>query len=91
MRTNTPTTFGWGPRYLHSTGQIHKGGQLNGGFILITHQIEQDLTIPNESFTFGQLALAQAMGDAQSLTELELPILQIHLKNLKTNLIDIFN
>ena len=91
LRSNTATTFGWGPRYLHSTGQIHKGGQPNGAFIQITHQIESDLGIPDEKFTFGDLFSAQAHADAQSLSELGLPVIQIHLKNTKANLLDLFN
>jgi len=90
-RTKTPTTFGWGPRFLHSTGQIHKGGKANGGFIQITQEVQTDLDIPGEKFTFGQLISAQAIGDALSLAERELPFIRIHLKNQTTELSEILN
>ena len=85
-RTNKPTTFGWGPRFLHSTGQFHKGGQPNGGFIQITAASDVDIEIPNKPYTFSQLILAQALGDAQALTERKLPLLRIHLKNRSTGI-----
>jgi glucose-6-phosphate isomerase len=85
-RTNKPTTFGWGPRFLHSTGQFHKGGQPNGGFIQITAVSDVDIEIPNKPYTFSQLILAQALGDAQALTERKLPLLRIHLKNRSTGI-----
>jgi glucose-6-phosphate isomerase len=78
-KTNKPTTFGWGPRFLHSTGQFHKGGQPNGGFIQITAESDVDIEIPNKPYTFSQLILAQALGDAQALTERKLPLLRINL------------
>jgi hypothetical protein len=59
--------FGYGPRYLHSTGQLHKGGPNNGVFIVIAAHTEEDLPIPDESFSFGVLEMAQAIGDFQSL------------------------
>jgi glucose-6-phosphate isomerase len=90
-RAKTPTTFGWGPRFLHSTGQIHKGGKANGGFIQITQEVQTDLDIPSEKFTFGQLISAQAIGDAVSLAERELPFIRIHLKNQTTELSEILN
>ncbi|MEI8344529.1 MAG: glucose-6-phosphate isomerase [Candidatus Omnitrophota bacterium] len=61
------TTLGFGPRYLHSTGQLHKGGANNAVFILITAPSETDLPIPGERYGFGQLELAQAMGDFDAL------------------------
>lgn len=82
-KSNTPTTFGWGPRFLHSTGQFHKGGQTNGAFIQITGEVDVDVLIPNKPFTFKQLQMAQALGDAQALSERGLPIIRIHLKNRK--------
>lgn len=62
-----PTTFGWGPRFLHSTGQYHKGGPANGVFLQILEQTDVDLEIPGRPFTFGQLIQAQAAGDASVL------------------------
>lgn len=64
-----PTTFGWGPRFLHSTGQYHKGGPANGVFLQILQQDEVDVEIPGRPFTFGQLIDAQAAGDAAVLSE----------------------
>ena len=74
-------TFGWGPRYLHSTGQIHKGGQPNGCFIQITSDLESDLAVPGETFKFADLIKAQALGDAAAIMERKLPLIRIHFKN----------
>jgi glucose-6-phosphate isomerase len=64
-----PTTFGWGPRFLHSTGQYHKGGPAQGVFVQILERTDVDLEIPDRPFTFGQLIQAQAAGDAAVLAE----------------------
>ena len=88
-KLNKPVTFGWGPRFLHSTGQIHKGGQPNGCFIQITTDIALDLPIPNEEFTFANLLMAQALGDAAALTERNLPLIRIHLKSTQTGITDL--
>jgi glucose-6-phosphate isomerase len=64
-----PTTFGWGPRFLHSTGQYHKGGPANGVFLQILEQTDVDLEIPGRPFTFGELIQAQAAGDAAVLAD----------------------
>ncbi|WP_295783098.1 glucose-6-phosphate isomerase [uncultured Microbacterium sp.] len=64
-----PTTFGWGPRFLHSTGQYHKGGPATGVFLQILERTDVDLEIPGRPFTFGQLIQAQAAGDASVLAE----------------------
>jgi len=64
----TATTTGYGPRFLHSTGQLHKGGGANGVFIQITQDETADLPIAGEPFTFGILKQAQALGDFQSLS-----------------------
>ncbi|MBK5260402.1 MAG: bifunctional transaldolase/phosoglucose isomerase [Thermoanaerobaculia bacterium] len=61
------TTTGYGPRFLHSTGQLHKGGGANGVFMQLTGGPTEELAIPNEKFGFGVLARAQAIGDLQSL------------------------
>ena len=66
-RLKVATTFGYGPRFLHSTGQLHKGGRPIGHFLQITQRGEQDLPIPGETFTFGQLEAAQAEGDLLAL------------------------
>ena len=60
-------TFGWGPRFLHSTGQFHKGGPPVGAFLQITGAHARDLEIPGRPFSFGRLQLAQALGDRQAL------------------------
>ena len=59
--------FGYGPRYLHSTGQLHKGGANNGVFLVVTAAPREDVPIPGEAFSFATLELAQAIGDFQSL------------------------
>ncbi|MFV9426141.1 glucose-6-phosphate isomerase [Microbacterium sp. S1037] len=64
-----PATFGWGPRFLHSTGQYHKGGPANGVFLQITERTDVDLEIPGRPFTFSELIQAQAAGDASVLAE----------------------
>jgi len=61
------TMFGYGPRYLHSTGQLHKGGANNGVFMIVTAPAEEDLPIPGEAFSFGVLEMAQALGDFEAL------------------------
>ena len=62
-----PVTFGWGPRFLHSTGQYHKGGPQNGSFLQITGAVTDDLAVPGQPYTFGQLQAAQAAGDRLAL------------------------
>jgi hypothetical protein len=78
-RTRAATMFGYGPRYLHSTGQLHKGGPNTGVFVLITAAPEQDLPIPGEPFSFGVLERAQALGDFQSLEATGRRALHAHL------------
>jgi transaldolase/glucose-6-phosphate isomerase len=65
--TRCATTTGYGPRFLHSTGQLHKGGPATGVFMQLTGGGHADVPIPNEKFTFGVLVRAQAIGDFQSL------------------------
>ncbi|RAN74293.1 glucose-6-phosphate isomerase [Bacillus sp. SRB_336] len=74
-----PVTFGWGPRFLHSTGQFHKGGPAIGVFLQVTGEAVEDLAIPDRPFTFGQLIAAQAAGDAQVLADHGRPVLRLHL------------
>jgi glucose-6-phosphate isomerase len=74
-----PTTFGWAPRFLHSTGQFHKGGPAVGVFLQITGEPAEDLAVPDRPFTFGQLIAAQAGGDAQVLADHQRPVLRLHL------------
>jgi len=78
-RTARPTTFGWGPRFLHSTGQLHKGGAPIGVFLQITGTFADDLEIQGRPFTFGQLIAAQAQGDAAVLADHDRPVLILTL------------
>ena len=77
--TGRPVTFGWGPRFLHSTGQFHKGGTPVGVFLQITGATTEDLAIPERPFSFGELITAQAAGDAQVLQDAGRPVLRLHL------------
>ncbi|KQN83680.1 glucose-6-phosphate isomerase [Arthrobacter sp. Leaf69] len=74
-----PVTFGWGPRFLHSTGQFHKGGPAIGVFLQVTAAAAADLAIPDRPFSFGELISAQAAGDAQVLSDHGRPVLRLHL------------
>ncbi len=78
-RTGRPVTFGWGPRFLHSTGQYHKGGPPQGVFLQITCDEADDVDIPGRPFSFGTLIAAQAAGDATVLAEHDRPVLRLHL------------
>lgn len=78
-RVHRPVTFGWGPRFLHSTGQYHKGGPATGVFLQITAEPATDLAIPERPFTFGSLIQAQAAGDAAVLAEHGRPVLRLTL------------
>ena len=78
-RTHRPVTFGWGPRFLHSTGQFHKGGPATGVYLQVTTAPHEDLAVPGREFSFGDFVAAQAAGDAQVLAEHHRPVLQLHL------------
>ncbi|RNE66504.1 glucose-6-phosphate isomerase [Cryobacterium tepidiphilum] len=78
-RAKRPVTFGWGPRFLHSTGQYHKGGPATGVFLQILATPAEDLDIPGRPFTFGELVQAQASGDASVLAEHGRPVLTLTL------------
>ncbi len=78
-RAKRPVTFGWGPRFLHSTGQYHKGGPAEGVFLQITTATSTDLEVPDRPFTFGQLIAAQAQGDATVLEDHGRPVVRLHL------------
>ncbi len=75
------TTIGYGPRYLHSTGQLHKGGPNIGLFIILTADSSIDLPIPDEQFGFATLQRAQALGDYGSLNSHKCRVIRIHLGN----------
>ncbi|MHB1381666.1 MAG: bifunctional transaldolase/phosoglucose isomerase, partial [Thermoleophilia bacterium] len=73
------TTAGFGPRYLHSTGQLHKGGPGSGLFLLVTGNEDRDAPIPGETFTFGVFKQAQALGDLEALQKSGRRVLRVHL------------
>ena len=78
-RSRAATMFGYGPRYLHSTGQLHKGGPNSGAFVLVTATAQTDIPIPSEAFSFGTLELAQGLGDFASLDTAGRRALHVHL------------
>jgi glucose-6-phosphate isomerase len=78
-RVRRPVTFGWGPRFLHSTGQFHKGGPAEGVYVQITAEPQEDLQVPGKDYTFGRLIASQAAGDATVLAEHGRPVLRLHL------------
>ncbi|MBG6218335.1 glucose-6-phosphate isomerase [Arthrobacter sp. CAN_A6] len=87
--TGRPVTFGWAPRFLHSTGQFHKGGPASGVYLQITGAASSDLGIPDLPFTFGQLIAAQAAGDAQVLADHGRPVLRLHLADRAAGLVQL--
>jgi glucose-6-phosphate isomerase len=78
--TRATTTFGYGPRFLHSTGQFHKGGPKTGRFLQLIHDGAKDEEIPGRPYTFTTLKNAQAIGDLQTLRELGLPAERVRLR-----------
>ena len=80
-KSGRPVTFGWGPRFLHSTGQFHKGGQQNGAFLQITGDVDTDIAIPGQNYGFKTLVAAQALGDGKALASRKYPLLRFNLKN----------
>ena len=81
--TGRPVTFGWGPRFLHSTGQFHKGGPAQGVYLQVNGNPVQDVPIPGREFTFGELIAAQAAGDAQVLADHGRPVVRLNLLDRK--------
>jgi glucose-6-phosphate isomerase len=81
-----PVTFGWGPRFLHSTGQYHKGGPQVGAFLQITGEAATDLEIPGRPYTFARLQRAQALGDLGALAQRGRPVLRLHLQDRNAGL-----
>ena len=79
LKTRCAATLGYGPRYLHSTGQLHKGGPNTGVFLVVTAEPSPDLAIPDEPYSFGILELAQALGDFESLNRAGRRALHLHL------------
>ncbi|WP_433788040.1 glucose-6-phosphate isomerase [Actinomycetospora sp. CA-101289] len=94
--TGLQVTFGWGPRFLHSTGQYHKGGHQNGAFLQVTGSVADDLAIPGQPFSFGTLEHAQARGDAGVLAAPKnggtaRPVLRLHLADRAAGLVALAN
>jgi glucose-6-phosphate isomerase len=89
LKTGHPVTFGWGPRFLHSTGQFHKGGQQNGAFLQITGEASCDFAIPGSNFGFKTLVLAQALGDNRALGQRKFPLLRLHLQDRSAGILQI--
>ncbi len=73
-----PVLAGFGPRYLHSIGQLYKGGPQKGSFLMLTAEHSQDALIPGAGYSFAQLELAQALGDFQALSKRGRPVLRLH-------------
>jgi transaldolase/glucose-6-phosphate isomerase len=78
-RTGCATTAGYGPRFLHSTGQLHKGGPSTGVFLQLTSDHPTDRQIPDWPYTFGRLIDAQARGDREALRAHDRPVIHVHL------------
>jgi len=79
--SDRPTTFGWAPRFLHSTGQYHKGGPRQGVFLQLVAKSAEDVQVPGRDFTFGELIASQAAGDAKVLADLGRPVLTLTLND----------
>ncbi|MFC6155009.1 glucose-6-phosphate isomerase [Nocardioides yefusunii] len=79
VKLGRPVTFGWGPRFLHSTGQYHKGGPATGVYLQITVAPQGDVQVPGRPFTLGEFIDAQAQGDAEVLATRGRPVLRLHV------------
>ena len=77
--TRRAITYGFGPRYLHSTGQLHKGGPNNGVFFQFTHDVTTDIDIPGAGYSFGTLHAAQAAGDVRALLDHKRRTVRLHV------------
>jgi hypothetical protein len=78
-RRSVATTLGYGPRYLHSTGQLHKGGPNSGVYLVVTADAAGDEPIPGEQYGFATLLRAQALGDFRALAEHRRRVARIHV------------
>ena len=85
-KTRRPVTFGWAPRFLHSTGQYHKGGPRQGVYLQIISKATTDIAVPGRDFTFGELIASQAAGDAKVLGALGRPVLTLTLADAKAGM-----
>ncbi len=88
-RSGLQTTFGWGPRFLHSTGQYHKGGHQNGVFLQLTGSVTEDVAVPDRPYTLASLQRAQALGDGRVLAEHGRPVLRCTLTDRKAGLAEL--
>jgi hypothetical protein len=88
-RWKVATTVGFGPRYLHSTGQAHKGGPNSGVFLVITGDDGEDLAVPGQRYSFGTIKRLQARGDFEVLASRGRRVLRVHLKNVEAGLRDL--
>ena len=88
-KSGKPVTFGWGPRFQHSTGQFHKAGQPNGSFLIITGECQKDFPISGREFTFKTLVMAQALGEFRALSARKYPVSRVHLHNRATGIAEI--
>jgi hypothetical protein len=85
-RRKVATTVGFGPRYLHSTGQAHKGGPNSGVFLLITADDSEDVPVPGQRYSFGTIKRLQARGDLEVLSSRGRRVLRVHLKDVEAGL-----
>ena len=90
-KSGKPVTFGWGPRFQHSTGQFHKAGQPNGSFLIITGDVKEDFAIAGKEFTFQTLVMAQALGEFRALGARKYPVVRIHLTDRASGISEILN
>ena len=88
-KSGKPVTFGWGPRFQHSTGQFHKAGQPNGAFLIITADSKEDFDIAGKEFTFQTLVMAQALGEFRALGARKYPVARIHLTDRASGISEI--
>jgi glucose-6-phosphate isomerase len=88
-RTGLQTTYGWGPRFLHSTGQYHKGGHQNGVFLQVTGAVPADVAVPDRPYTLATLQLAQAVGDGRVLAERGRPVLRLNFTDREAGLVQL--
>ncbi|MBI4351215.1 MAG: bifunctional transaldolase/phosoglucose isomerase [Elusimicrobia bacterium] len=79
--TSSACTLAYGPRYLHSSGQLHKGGPDSAFFLILTSQAKKDILVPGEKYSFWQLETAQALGDFEALDSKNRRVLRLHLKH----------
>lgn len=85
-KTRRPVTFGWAPRFLHSTGQYHKGGPAQGVYLQIVSEAKSDIAVPGRDFTFGELIASQAAGDAKVLADHSRAVLTLTLQDAKAGI-----